>query len=424
MTVLNVGSNQPFQRIADAVAASQDGDVVNVQSGTYVNDFATINAKISINGVGGMVHLLATVAPPDGKAILTTNTDLSIDHLEFSGAQVGDQNGAGIRYQGGNLRITNSYFHDNQNGILGGAAPNGTISISTSEFAHNGAGDGYTHNIYIGDIASLTIDRSYFHDAVVGHEIKSRAEQTTITNSRIQDGPTGTASYSIDLPNGGATLIQNNVIEQGPQSQNPIIIAYGEEGNLHANTTLNVVGNTILNDLPSGSARGVWNTTSTPATLTNNAFYGLSDSQIVNGPANVSGSTVLSSEPALDTSSPVQTMSGSPIDTLVLHLSEDAWNGDAQFIASVDGNGLGVAQSVSALHRLGQSQDFTFKGQFGPNMHDIAVSFINDAYGGTPDTDRNLYVDSVDFNGTHYGAAIAALYANETVHFQIGTPKT
>lgn len=424
MTVLNVGSDQPFQRIADAIAASQDGDVVNVQAGTYVNDFATINTKISINGVGGMVHLLATVAPPDGKAILTTNTDLSIDHLEFSGAQVADQNGAGIRYQGGNLTITNSYFHDNQNGILGGAAPNGTISISTSEFAHNGAGDGYSHNIYIGDIASLTIDQSYFHDAVVGHEIKSRAEQTTITNSRIQDGPTGTASYSIDLPNGGATLIQNNVIEQGPQSQNPNVIAYGEEGNLHANTTLNVVGNTILNDLPSGSATGVWNATSTPATLTNNAFYGLPDGQIVRGPANVSGSTVLSSEPALVTSSPVQTTSGPPGDTLVLHLSEDAWNGDAQFIASVDGNGLGVAQSVTASHSLGQSQDFTFTGQFGPGTHDLAVSFINDASGGTPDTDRNLYVDSVDFNGTHYGAAMAALYSNETVHFQIGAPTT
>ena len=335
-----------------------------------------------------------------------------------------DQNGAGIRYQGGNLTVTNSYFHDNQNGILGGAAPNGTISISTSEFDHNGAGDGYSHNIYIGDIANLSIDRSYFHDAVVGHEIKSRAEQTTITNSRIQDGPSGTASYSIDVPQGGLTLIQNNVIEQGPQSQNPNIIAYGEEGNLHANSTLNIVGNTILNDLPSGSARAVWNATSTPATLTDNSFYGLSDSQIVNGPANVSGSTTLSSEPALDTSSPVTTTTSSPGDTLVLHFSEDAWNGDAQFIASVDGNGLGAAQSVTALHGLGQSQDFAFKDQFGSGQHDLKISFINDAYGGTPDTDRNLYVDSVDFNGTHYAAATAPLYSNGTVQFLIGVPTT
>jgi hypothetical protein len=37
----------------------------------------------------------------------------------------------------------------------------------------------------------------------------------------------GTPSYSIDLPNGGIANIEDNVIEQGPNSQNPYIIAYG-----------------------------------------------------------------------------------------------------------------------------------------------------------------------------------------------------
>ena len=69
-------------------------------------------------------------------------------------------------------------------------------------------------------IANLTINNSYFHDASVGHEIKSRALNTTITNSRIYD-LNGTASYSIDLPNGGNAVIQNNVIQQGPSSHNP-----------------------------------------------------------------------------------------------------------------------------------------------------------------------------------------------------------
>ena len=64
---------------------------------------------------------------------------------------------------------------------------------------------------------------------MVGHEIKSRALTTTITNSRIYD-LNSTASLSIDLPNGGNALIQNNVIEQGPNSENHKIIDYGEEG--------------------------------------------------------------------------------------------------------------------------------------------------------------------------------------------------
>ena len=118
-----------------------------------------------------------------------------------SAAQVADRNRAAIRYEGGSLTLNNVYFHNNQDGLLGASDLAGTISINNSEFALNGAGDGKTHNLYVNDIANLTITNSYFHDAIVGHEIKSRAENTTITGSRIFDN-NSTASYSIDLPNG------------------------------------------------------------------------------------------------------------------------------------------------------------------------------------------------------------------------------
>jgi len=187
MSILTVGAGRQFSTIAAAVAASHDGDTVQIQAGVYVNDFAIITTKISLQGVGGMASLVATASPPNGKAILTVGTDVTMDHLEFSGAAVPDANGAGIRYEGGNLTLTNCYFHDNENGIMGNppAAGTGTVTVRNSEFAFNGNGTGLTHNLYIGDVASLTIDNSYFHDANVGHELKSRAEQTTVTNSRI-----------------------------------------------------------------------------------------------------------------------------------------------------------------------------------------------------------------------------------------------
>ena len=456
MSILTVGSGEQFATLNAAVTASQDGDVIQVQAGTYTNDFSTISTKITIEGVGGMVNLVATQSPPDGKAILTTNTDVTLDNIALSGAQVPDGNGAGIRYQGGNLTLNDCYIHDNQDGLLSGSTGGtGSITIENSEFSHNGAGDGYTHNLYVGDIGSLTIDGSYFHDAVVGHEIKSRAQQTTITNSRIEDGPNGTASYSIDLTNGGNALITGNTIEQGPLSQNPGIITFGEEGGVYANSSLTVTGNTILNDLSSPSASAVWNATSAPASVTGNAIHGLPASQVVLGSATASGNTVLSTEPALVTTSPwaaasatstpaapvpatstpavtptVPVVSGTTgqgttpataTDTLVLHLSEDMYLGDAQFIVSIDGNQLGGAQSVTALHGLGNTEDFTFTGQFGgPGLHDLAVTFLNDRWDGTPSTDRNLYVNSVDLDGTHYGAASASLYSNGTVHLQIG----
>jgi hypothetical protein len=451
MSILTVGSGQQFSTISAAVAASQDGDTVQVQAGTYVNDFATVNTKITIEGVGGMVHLLATMPPPNGKAILTTNTDVTLDHLELSGAAVADQNGAGVRYQGGSLVMTNCYVHDNQDGILGDSVPAGTISISSSEFSYNGTGDGSTHNIYVGDIASLTIDSSYIHDAVVGHEIKSRAENTTITNSRIQDGATGTASYSIDLPNGGNVLIQGNVIQQGPASQNPAIIAFGEEGGVHAGSALNVTGNTILNDLTSPSASAVWNATGAPASVTGNSIYGLAADHVILGAAAASGNVALATEPTLVTTSPwasaatptvpastasaptpapvIPTSStGTPTPTpitpitLALHLSEDAYQGDAQFIVKVDGQALGQAQPVTALHALGQTQDFTFNGSFTVEVHDLTVSFINDAWGGTAATDRNLYINSVDANGTQLAASNGNLFSAGDFHIPFTVP--
>src|SRR5438128_367393 len=103
MATLTVGAGQQFSTLSAAIGASHDGDTLDVQAGTYTNDFATIWTKISIVGVGGMVNLVATTPPPNGKAILTTETDVTLDHIAFSGAAVADGNGAGIRYEGGNL---------------------------------------------------------------------------------------------------------------------------------------------------------------------------------------------------------------------------------------------------------------------------------------------------------------------------------
>src|SRR4249920_430898 len=142
MTILTVGSGQQFATLAGAIAASHDGDTIYVAAGVYQNDFAIINTDISIIGVGGMAHLEATVSPPNGKAILVTNSDVKIDHLEFSGSKVSDLNGAGIKQQAGsNLVVTNSYFHDNQDGMLVSPNSTGRLTIDHSEFAHNGAGD-------------------------------------------------------------------------------------------------------------------------------------------------------------------------------------------------------------------------------------------------------------------------------------------
>ena len=44
--VLTVGPGQQYSTIAAAINASQNGDTIDVQAGTYLNDFAIINTNI------------------------------------------------------------------------------------------------------------------------------------------------------------------------------------------------------------------------------------------------------------------------------------------------------------------------------------------------------------------------------------------
>ena len=110
-----------------------------------------------------------------------------------------------------------------------------------------------------------------------------------------------------------------------------------------------------------------------------------------------------------------------PADTLTLHLSEDTYQGDAQFTLSIDGKTITTAQSVTTLHNSGLWQDLTFAGNFGVGSHTIGITFINDAYGGTATADRNLYLGGIDCNGTHFGSGVTELNSNGTASFSITT---
>lgn len=301
--VLTVGPGKTYATVRAAVAAALDGDTVRIDPGTYTNDFFEVNRKITIESASGLARLVATVPPPNGKAIITTNTDVTLRGLELTGAKVPDRNGAGVRYQGGHLVIEDSYLHDNENGLLAASAPLGSIRITRTEFAHNGLGDpGQTHNLYVNEVGQLTFERSYSHSAVVGHEFKSRARSTTITDSRLFD-LNETASYSIDTPNGGNLTVTGSVIEQGARSTNSAIMTYGTEGLTREGRTVTISGNTFVNRR--STALGILNPGKVPMTVTNNTLYGLSVTQFLNGTTGtVSGNVVTTTLPVLDTSHP------------------------------------------------------------------------------------------------------------------------
>jgi hypothetical protein len=73
-------------------------------------------------------------------------------------------------------------------------------------------------------------------------------------------------------------------------------------------------------------------------------------------------------------------------------LSEDAYNGDAQFSATMDNTQLTNNSTVTASHAANQSQSFNYNGSWGSSgQHTITVTFLNDAWGGSTALDRNLW---------------------------------
>lgn len=103
------------------------------------------------------------------------------------------------------------------------------------------------------------------------------------------------------------------------------------------------------------------------------------------------------------------TDSGVGKDTIVVHASEDAYLGDAVFKLLVDGYQIGADTTVTANHRAGQWQDFTFHTDLATTAKSVSVVFTNDAYGGTAATDRNLYVQSITIDGKTQSPSKTAL---------------
>jgi hypothetical protein len=280
---LQVGPGKTYAVPSEAAAEASDGDVIEIDAGLYSGDVASWYAGgITIRGVGGMAHLDAAGENAEGKAIwVIKGDDVTVEYIEFSGATVPDQNGAGIRAEGSGLTIRHCSFHDNEEGILGGA---GEVLIEYSEFGNNGYGDGYSHNMYLsGNVTSFTLRFCYSHHARVGHIVKSRAQVNFILYNRLMDEGDGTSSYTLDLPNGGTSFVIGNLIQQGPATENSGIFAYAAEGATNPSSDLYVACNTFVNDRGSGTF--ISNRGPTAAVVVDNIFVG--GGAVLSGPGDL-----------------------------------------------------------------------------------------------------------------------------------------
>jgi hypothetical protein len=308
MAILTVGTGKQFATIAAATAAAKAGDTVQVQAGTYSNDFATINTAITLVAVGGPVTMTSTSTAAPAAALLTVNASATINGFTFTGMRSLSGAGAGILVTAGTVLVENSLFTNNQNGLLATANAATSVTIQSSEFSKNGNNNGVSGNVNAAAIAALTISGSYIHDAVGGDEVKSLAATTTISGTRIQDN-SGTALYAVETPNGGVVTLSGNTIEKGANSTVSAAIHFGG-GALTSNSSLTLSNNTIVSDKP--GALVLWNQATAAATLNANTTYGFAS--IASGPVSPSAGIVASTRPATPTTALVTGGLAAPID--------------------------------------------------------------------------------------------------------------
>ncbi|MCX7380295.1 MAG: hypothetical protein NT133_02515 [Alphaproteobacteria bacterium] len=276
---LPVGPDKEFKLPSDAIKAADDGDKVLIDAGEYF-DCAVVEANnLVIEGAGADGSSIITDKTCGGKAILVTIGDnITVRNLTLSRARVADKNGAGIRAEGTTLTVEKVKFINNQNGILSGVRPDGVTIVRDSDFIRNGICDpACAHGMYIGISKLLRIENSRFSETRQGHHIKSRAARTEIIGTTITDGPNGTASYLIEIPNGGSFVLRDSTLDKGPKADNrSTAISIGAEGVTQATREITITNNRFTN---SGRYRTFFvnNLTATDAILKNNKLTGQID---------------------------------------------------------------------------------------------------------------------------------------------------
>ncbi len=255
---LQVGPERTLKNPSAAAKLAGAGDIIEIDAGVYFNDYASWNqSNLTIRGVGGMAHIKSSGLIPNGKAIwIVSGNNIVIENMEFSGAAVEDTNGAGIRHEGGNLILRNTFFHHNEFSILTGADENASLEILSSRFWFQKRKKTFSHGLYIGALKRFTLMGSHIKGTDRGHQIKSRALENHILYNRIEDITGGNSSRLVDLPNCGLSYIIGNDMHKAENTQNVDAIGYGAEGcqdrSAHQRQ-LFVVNNTFVNEAWTGA---------------------------------------------------------------------------------------------------------------------------------------------------------------------------
>jgi hypothetical protein len=241
----------PSQPLAEALAQAADGDVVELLPGEYRERVVIRNRRLTIRG--GRGNQAAVVQgggqPVAARALWTIQGgDVTLQDLEFRGARSADGAGAGVRQEGGRLVLRRCRLFDNEHALVAANDPQAEIVVEGGVFGQAPKVEGGLHHLVtIGRIARFEVSGARFQQGFEGHLLKTRARENLIAYNFIHDGMRGGGSLEVDIAMGGVATVIGNVIGQGADTQNPVVLSYGSEGSAWDVNRLHLAHNTFIN---------------------------------------------------------------------------------------------------------------------------------------------------------------------------------
>ena len=233
----------PFTSFKQAVSSIKDGSRIYLEKGVYTEGVYIGASDISILGEAGVVF---DGAAADNKgALVLTGDNVTVESIECVNISVSAGNGACIRFEGTNLTVKDIYVHDSESGVMT-ASDAGHVVIAYSRFEHLGSRNGYSHALYIKADELQFLYSSITNTKKEGSGIKSRSKRVVVDNSLVAS-LTGNDSRLIDMANYGELVVTNSILQQGNNSSNSQLIAYGLEKKVNKQFEVNKI--TIKNNL-------------------------------------------------------------------------------------------------------------------------------------------------------------------------------
>lgn len=239
-----------FFSLQEAKKEIKNGSQIYLKAGIYTEGIYLTASDINIIGEKNVIFDDAAV---NGKAALVlTGNNVLVESIECQNIYVRDLNGACIRFEGKNLTVRGVYAHDSQSGIMTSYNYDGFLHIEFSKFERLGgkaSGRGYAHAIYANVGEFIFSDSQILSVGKEGSGLKSRSRTTIVKNSLLASLD-AKDSRLIDVSNKGNLTIKNSILQQGNNSSNSQLIAYGLEGGKSGfkENRIEITGNLFLLD--------------------------------------------------------------------------------------------------------------------------------------------------------------------------------